>query len=198
VGTNLAARRRPRIATSAQTPYRLPNRRVSGWLQCGVGRVAVILAYTKTVRDDRDPPRRRRSSNGPTALLESTPRLRCLIIDDSPQFLDAARRLLQQQGMTVVGVGASSADALRLGDQFRPDVTLIDIDLGSEDGIALARRLAKLEDAPAGRLILISTHAEDEFVELIEASPVIGFVSKSALSAHAIRALIDASGAESR
>jgi DNA-binding NarL/FixJ family response regulator len=117
--------------------------------------------------------------------------LRCLIIDDNPRFLNAARRLLQQGGITVVGVGASSDDAFRLADELRPDVTLVDIDLGDEDGIAVIRRLAQLETAPAGKLILISTHAEDEFSDLIEASPAIGFVSKSAITAQAIHAQVD-------
>jgi len=126
-------------------------------------------------------------------LLASNARtLRCLIIDDSPQFLDAARRLLEQEGITVVGVGTTSDDAVRLAGQLRPDVTLVDIDLGKEDGLAAIRRLAGLESQPAGKLIVISTHAEDEFADLIEASPAIGFVSKRALSAQAIHALIDA------
>lgn len=118
--------------------------------------------------------------------------LRCLIIDDSPQFLDAARRLLQQEGITVVGVGTTTDDAARLASLLRPDVTLVDIDLGREDGLAAIRQLAGLETQPAGKLIVISTHAEDEFADLIEASPAIGFVSKPALSAQAIYALIDA------
>ena len=126
-------------------------------------------------------------------MLASTPRpLRCLIIDDNPQFLDAARRLLQQGGIAVVGVGASSDDAIRLAHQLRPDVTLVDIDLDEEDGFAVTRRLAVLEGAPAGKLILISTHAEDEFAVLIDDSPAIGFVAKSALSAQALYALTDA------
>jgi hypothetical protein len=43
--------------------------------------------------------------------------------------------------------------------------------------------------APAS-LILISTHAEDDYAELIAESPVAGFISKSALSAHAIQCLV--------
>jgi hypothetical protein len=38
--------------------------------------------------------------------------LRCLIVDDSPRFLDAARGLLERQGITVVGVASTSAEAL--------------------------------------------------------------------------------------
>ena len=123
----------------------------------------------------------------------SNPRpLRCLIIDDNPRFLATARRLLEHDGITVVGAGASSDDAVRLADQLSPDITLIDIDLGEENGFAVARRLAQLKRAPAGNLILISTHDADEFADLVEASPAIGLVPKSALSAQAIYALIEA------
>jgi CheY-like chemotaxis protein len=67
--------------------------------------------------------------------------LRCLIVDDSPHFLDAARGLLERQGITVVGVASTSAEALRRAQELRPDVTLVDIDLGGESGLELARRL---------------------------------------------------------
>lgn len=115
--------------------------------------------------------------------------MRCLIIDDSPDFLDAARKLLQQEGIVVVGVASSSDEAVRLARELRPDVTLIDIDLGVEDGIAAARLLDESDGQPAGKLILISTHAEDEFADLIQSSPAIGFVEKSELSAGALYAL---------
>jgi DNA-binding NarL/FixJ family response regulator len=120
--------------------------------------------------------------------------LRCLIVDDSPEFLAAACHLLQQEGIAVAGVASSGDEALRLAHELRPDVTLVDIDLGVEDGIAVVRRLAETDGRPAGKLILISTHAEDEFADLIQASSAIGFVPKSALSAEAITALTIADG----
>jgi hypothetical protein len=49
--------------------------------------------------------------------------MRCLIVDDSPRFLDPARGLLERQGMTVVGVASTSADALRRTVELRPDVS---------------------------------------------------------------------------
>jgi hypothetical protein len=39
-------------------------------------------------------------------------------------------------------------------------------------------------------VILISTHAEQDYAELIAASPAIGFLAKTALSADAIRGLL--------
>jgi DNA-binding NarL/FixJ family response regulator len=120
--------------------------------------------------------------------------LRCLIVDDSPRFLDAARGLLERQGVTVVGVASNSAEALQRAEELRPDVTLLDIDLGGESGLELARRLHREAGVAPSRVILISTHAEQDYADLIAASPAVGFLSKTALSAGAIRDLLDSQG----
>jgi DNA-binding NarL/FixJ family response regulator len=120
--------------------------------------------------------------------------LRCLIVDDSPRFLDAARGLLEGQGVTVVGQASSSAEALQRAEELRPDVTLLDIDLGGESGLELARRLQEQAGPSPAPVILISTHAEQDYAELIAASPAIGFLPKTALSADAIRDLLAGRG----
>jgi DNA-binding NarL/FixJ family response regulator len=118
--------------------------------------------------------------------------MRCLIVDDSPRFLDAARGLLERQGITVVGVASNTAEALARTRELRPDVTLLDIDLGGESGLELARRLHDQADHTSAPVILISTHAEQDYAELIAASPAVGFLPKTALSGDAIRALLAA------
>jgi DNA-binding NarL/FixJ family response regulator len=120
--------------------------------------------------------------------------LRCLIVDDSPRFLHAARGLLERQGVMVVGMASTSAEALQQATQLQPDVALLDIDLGGERGFDLARQLSREASLAPTRMILISTHAEQDYTDLIAASPVIGFLPKSALSADAIRALITRHG----
>ncbi len=116
--------------------------------------------------------------------------LRCLIVDDSRHFLDAARGLLERQGIGVVGVASTGAQALRQADELGPDVTLVDLDLGGESGFEVARRLQQNSGRPRVPVILISTHAEQDYADLIAASPAIGFLSKPALSADAIRELL--------
>jgi DNA-binding NarL/FixJ family response regulator len=116
--------------------------------------------------------------------------LRCLIVDDSRHFLDAARALLQRQGIAVVGVASTGAQALQRAKELRPDVTLVDIDLGGESGFDVARRLRHDPVGTPGPVILISTHAEQDYADLIAASPAIGFLPKSALSADAIHDLL--------
>lgn len=114
-------------------------------------------------------------------------RLRCLIVDDSGCFLDAASDLLEREGVSVVGVASSSAEALQRVEELHPDVALVDISLGAESGFDLTRRLRQHGGAAAPRVILISTRAGADFADLIEASPAVGFVAKADLSAKAIR-----------
>src|SRR5918995_7185565 len=116
--------------------------------------------------------------------------LRCLLVDDSLDFLYAARTLLEQEGLQIVGVATTGADALVRAAELRPDVTLLDVDLGTTDGFELARHLAGHPNLDAGHLILISMNAEEDLTDLIEASPAIGFVWKPTLSAAAIKSLV--------
>ena len=125
-----------------------------------------------------------------TPACDPGPMLRCLIVDDSPHFLDAARGLLERQGITVVGVASNSTEALAQAEELRPDVTLLDLDLGGESGLELARRLHGQTGPPPSPVILISTYAEQDYAELIAASPAIGFLPKTALSADAVRDLL--------
>jgi DNA-binding NarL/FixJ family response regulator len=115
---------------------------------------------------------------------------RVLIVDDNALFLAAAVELLEREGMDVVGTASSSAEAIRIAKELRPDVMLVDVDLGPEDGFKLARTLSN-GGAIASRVILVSTHSEEELGELIAASSALGFIHKTRLSAQAIGALLD-------
>jgi DNA-binding NarL/FixJ family response regulator len=113
---------------------------------------------------------------------------RCLIVDDNAGYLTEARDLLQRQGMSIVGVAATGADALAICASDRPDVALVDVDLGAESGLDVARALA-MRDEPVA-VILISAYAEKDLRELLDDSPAIGFLSKSVLSRAAIDGLL--------
>jgi CheY-like chemotaxis protein len=119
--------------------------------------------------------------------------LRCLIVDDTLSFCEAASELLEGQGVTVVGCASSGVEALQRVRELRPEVALVDIDLGADSGFDLARRIAEDVDGDAPRVILVSTHDEREFVKLIESSPAVGFLAKTELSAERIYQLLDQS-----
>ena len=94
--------------------------------------------------------------------------LRSLIVDDNHHFLAAAQDLLEREA-------------------------LVDIDLGDESGLDVARRLAGLPGEAGSRVVLISAYSETDFADLISASPAVGFLPKSALSAGTINEVLRAS-----
>jgi CheY-like chemotaxis protein len=116
--------------------------------------------------------------------VSSEERLRCVIVDDNLDFQIAASRLLARQGIAVVGVANSIADGLRCIEKAQPAVILVDIDLGGENGFDLVDQLDRSGAAP---VIFISTHAEEDFADVVAASSAVGFLAKSNLSGAAIR-----------
>lgn len=115
------------------------------------------------------------------AILAGVP-LRCLIVDDNAEFLAAARAILEGRDFTVVGEAASAAEALQRVEELGPEVVLLDIDLGEDNGFAVARLLASRPASSPPKLILISAHPEEDFADLIAESPVLGFIPKPELS----------------
>jgi DNA-binding NarL/FixJ family response regulator len=115
--------------------------------------------------------------------------LRTLIVDDSETFITSASRLLESHGIEIVGTATSSAEALEVAAASSPDVALVDVELGDEDGFAVARELRSR--FPATQVVLISTYDRDEMQDLIAASSAAGFLAKSRLSGDAVRGLVD-------
>jgi CheY-like chemotaxis protein len=112
--------------------------------------------------------------------------LRCLLVDDSDAFLETASLLLGREGLTVVGMASSIAEALQQAHALQPDVILVDIGLGNESGFELARLLAQDGAGRNAEVILISAGAEADYTELIAESPAAGFLAKAELSASRI------------
>lgn len=116
---------------------------------------------------------------------------RCVIVDDNERFLSVARSSLERGGLEVVGTATTTTEALATIDALKPDVVLVDIALGTESGLDLARRIVTA--APSGPyVVLISTHREEDVAELVSSSPAAGFVWKADLSARAVRDVVAA------
>ena len=73
----------------------------------------------------------------------------CLIVDDNEHFLRAAQVLLEREGLVVMGVTSTSDEAVRQVETLHPDVVLVDIFLGEENGLDLAERLSETSAATA-------------------------------------------------
>jgi two-component system nitrate/nitrite response regulator NarL len=113
---------------------------------------------------------------------------RCLLVDDNPDFLASASRLLESQGFEVVGTANSGQHALHLAETLRPDVVLVDVELGDEDGVELAEQLRRR--SRSSDVILISAYDQDELAELVRPGSTARFLPKKSLSAAAIAELV--------
>jgi DNA-binding NarL/FixJ family response regulator len=120
--------------------------------------------------------------------------VRCLIVDDDDGFLDVARDLLEREHIDVVGVATNSARAIRLMASARPDVMLIDVNLGDESGFDLVDAITGGDRRPV--LILISTYTLEDYLDMPSPGAT-AFVRKSDLSGMAIRRILVDAGQNS-
>jgi CheY-like chemotaxis protein len=116
--------------------------------------------------------------------------VRALVVDDSPTFLQVAVKMLERDGITVVGTATTSRDAAARVAELRPEVALVDVHLAGESGLELARALATADAGCGVAVILMSTHSAEELEPLLASSPARGFVAKEDLSGAAVRDLL--------
>jgi DNA-binding NarL/FixJ family response regulator len=123
-----------------------------------------------------------------TAPVTDSP-LTCVIVDDNREFFEAAKQLLADDGITVVGFATTLERAIDEVIALRPDVVLVDVDLGTQSGFDVAQQLATLPDG-GPPVVLISAQSGTELAEILEARGARGFVSKTDLSGDAIRTIL--------
>jgi DNA-binding NarL/FixJ family response regulator len=104
-------------------------------------------------------------------------RARVLIVDDHPIMRAGLVDLLSSQaGVEVCGSAHDASSALKLAREARPDVVVLDVSLGLDDGIELARML--LEQWPRLRIIALSMHEEPSFADRMLSIGAMAYVSK--------------------
>ncbi len=83
-----------------------------------------------------------------------------LIVDDNAQLRQALRRELQAaQDLEVIGEADDGIAGFQLAQTLRPDVILMDVNMGRLDGVEATRRIRAL--LPQTVLIGMSCHTRD-------------------------------------
>lgn len=103
--------------------------------------------------------------------------MRFLIVDDNADAREAIRGLLEQSGHEVAEA-ARGSEAEAAVAQFDPEAVLLDVRLGGESGIDVARALTEAWPDLAVVLMSIDSHMSPECVSACGAR---GFVSKYSL-----------------
>jgi two-component system, NarL family, invasion response regulator UvrY len=124
----------------------------------------------------------------PTGAMIDHATVRVLIVDDQPPFRAAARAVLARvPDFELVAEAASGEEAVALSESIRPDLVLMDINMGAMDGIQATRLIT--EARPDTVVILVSTYAEDDLPPGARTSGAAAYLNKDELSPRAIRRL---------
>jgi DNA-binding NarL/FixJ family response regulator len=103
--------------------------------------------------------------------------MKILIVDDHAIVRDGLSRLLAADGDHEVKLAATGREALLLARSFRPALVILDLNLPGLGGLELLRRLVAIE---AGKILVLSMHAEPLYARRALEAGAHGYVSKNA------------------
>jgi DNA-binding NarL/FixJ family response regulator len=88
-------------------------------------------------------------------MTAAAPTVRVLLVDDSPQYRDAARQVIHYTpGFTCIGEASDGEDGVEQTLRLQPDLILMDVRMAGIGGVEAARRM--LAHAPTAHVVLIS------------------------------------------
>jgi two-component system response regulator DesR len=106
--------------------------------------------------------------------------IRLLLADDEELLRGALCALLDlEDDLQVVAEAATTTHAVRLADQHRPDVAVLDLEMPPTDGLHAAGQILARTDGTPPRIIIVTRHARPAVLRRALATGVSGFVPKS-------------------
>jgi NarL family two-component system response regulator LiaR len=86
-----------------------------------------------------------------------------LLVDDHSMVREGVRAfLVTQPDITVVGEAGSGEEAIRLAEQYVPDVVLMDLIMPGLDGVEATRRVRQV--SPRSQVVVLTSYHEDEHI----------------------------------
>ena len=103
-----------------------------------------------------------------------------LIVDDNPRVRALIRRIsAQEPDLYVVGEAEDGAEAIRLAQELRPAIVLMDLIMPRVNGLEAMRRIKA--ERPETKVIIMTVHTEDAYRKAAEASGTDAFLLKKTL-----------------
>jgi DNA-binding NarL/FixJ family response regulator len=107
----------------------------------------------------------------------TTTKTRIMIVEDHVVVQEGLKILIEDEAdLAVVGCAESIGDALRLLPQLKPDVVIVDISLGEENGLDLIKQLH--DDSPELPVLALSMHDESLYAERALRAGAKGYIMK--------------------
>jgi two-component system, NarL family, nitrate/nitrite response regulator NarP len=109
-----------------------------------------------------------------------------LCVDDSSEMLALLVDFLEPE-FEVVGALTSGSSVVAAAASLKPDIILLDLDLGDGNGFVVARQL-RAAGCPA-KIVFLSVHESLDFIEAAEAMGAAGYVAKSQIARDLLKTL---------
>jgi len=110
-----------------------------------------------------------------------------VMADDHPVIRQGIRKLLEGEDFDIVGEGANGRDAVRLAEQHRPDIMVLDVAMPTLNGIGAVSEIARV--SPRTKIILLTMHTDEHHVLEALRAGVKGCVSKTQAPEHLLQAI---------
>jgi two-component system, response regulator PdtaR len=115
------------------------------------------------------------ASESTTSDGEGASRRRVVIAEDEALIRLDLKEMLEEEGFTVVAEAATGEDAVRLAEQHRPDLVVLDVKMPRLDGISAAEQIAAARIAP---VVMLTAFSQPELVERARAAGAMAYVVK--------------------
>jgi DNA-binding NarL/FixJ family response regulator len=121
-------------------------------------------------------------------MTRGTTRLRILVADDHELVRRGIRELLRaRRGWTVVGEAMNGREAVEKANRLKPDVAILDISMPDLDGLQATRQIRGV--TPRTQVVVLTMHESDQMVRRVLDAGALGYVLKSDLAAHLVKAV---------
>ena len=115
-------------------------------------------------------------------------RLRILLADDHTVVRQGLRKVLEERPeWEVVAEAGDGREAVRLAEETKPDVAILDVAMPSLNGIEAVRQIAR--KVPATRMLVLSMHADEAYVTQMLRAGAAGYLLKDSADVDLLQAV---------
>lgn len=110
-----------------------------------------------------------------------------LLVDDHSLVRRGFRRILEDDGMKVVGEASNGVEAIHMANELKPQVVVMDLSMPQLDGVQATKEIVK--SLPETRVLILSMHSDDNYVRNALDAGAKGYLLKSAIDVDLVGAI---------
>lgn len=114
-----------------------------------------------------------------------------LLVDDHSLVRRGFRRILEDDGMRVVGEASNGIEAIRMANELKPQVVVMDLSMPQLDGVQATKEIVK--SLPETQVLILSMHSDDNYVRNALDAGAKGYLLKSAIDVDLVGAIKEVS-----